>query len=391
MSSSLIPERPLLISPSLAATIGLEEACMLSILGDMAAYLPLVPSNGREWLDLDEVWISRSMPFWTDYDVQRISRNLKDKGIIVLASAPYVESRRLTLAFDAAGQNYSDAAVATPAINAGANLIAPYWQPDQELLRQIAQHNIPAEFVRQQVPEFVTYWRERGESSHSWGAKFLKDVLHKWRSYETQIARQKREDGERQVRERDTEFLNRDLEIAMHSQWRPSKDALEVLVKHASISLAFVEDSIPEFVVYWQERGEVGRTWNSKFIQHVKRQWMRYSSALEHDTEPKRIPDNWQPSKDVYDVLKLANIDLKFAQQQVTEFVLFWRDSNQVYASWNTKFLQHVKYHWAKQHALTTVNSQQVNPHAGQQFPHSSGRTRDSSLAEQLNDRSWAS
>jgi hypothetical protein len=161
-------------------------------------------------------------------------------------------------------------------------------------------------------------------------------------------------------------------------------------VKHANISLAFVEDSIPEFVVYWQERGDVGRTWNSKFIQHVKRQWMRYNSALEHDTEPKRIPDNWQPGKDVYDVLKLANIDLKFAQQQVTEFVLFWRDSNQVYASWNTKFLQHVKYHWAKQHALTTVNSQQVN-HAGQQLPHSTGRTRDSSLAEQLNDRSWAS
>lgn len=360
---------------------------MLSILGDMATFLPLTTSNGREWLDLDETWVSRAMPFWTDYDVQRISRNLKDKGIIVLASAPYVECRRLTVAFDEPGRGSSEAVVATPAINAGANLIAPYWQPDQELLRQIAQHNIPAEFVRQQVPEFVTYWRERGESSHSWGAKFLKDVLHKWRSYETQVARQKREGNERQ---RDTEFLNRDLEIAMHSQWRPSKDALEVLVKHASISLAFVEDSIPEFVVYWQERGDVGRTWNSKFIQHVKRQWMRYSSALEHDTEPKRIPDNWQPSRDVYDVLKLANIDLKFAQQQVTEFVLFWRDSNQVYASWNTKFLQHVKFHWAKQHALTTVNSQQVN-HAGQQLPHSTGRTRDSSLAEQLNDRSWAS
>ncbi|MDZ4286011.1 MAG: hypothetical protein U1A23_03725, partial [Candidatus Sungbacteria bacterium] len=113
MSSSLIPERPLLISPSLAATIGLEEACMLSILGDMAAYLPLTASNGREWLDLDEAWISRAMPFWTDYDVQRISRNLKDKGIIVLASAPYVESRRLTLAFDEADQG--NTAVSAPA------------------------------------------------------------------------------------------------------------------------------------------------------------------------------------------------------------------------------------------------------------------------------------
>ncbi|HTF95193.1 MAG TPA: DnaT-like ssDNA-binding domain-containing protein [Cellvibrio sp.] len=388
MSSSLIPERPLLISPSLAATIGLEEACMLGILADLSNFLPLTTNNGRQWLDVDEQWVTRLMPFWTDYDIQRISRSLHEKGIMQLASAPFVESRRLTLTFDAVATPQPDAPIA-PAIGQGANLIPPHWQPDQELLRQIAQYNIPQEFVRQQLPEFVTYWRERGETSHSWGAKFLKDVLHKWRNYETRNARQQREDNERQVRERDADFLKRDQEIAMHSQWRPSRDALEVLVKHAGISLAFVEDSIPEFVVYWQERGEVGRTWNSKFIQHVKRQWLRYSSALEHDTEPRRIPENWQPGKDVYDVLRLANIDLKFAQQQVAEFVLFWRDSNQVYTSWNTKFLQHVKYHWAKQHALTTVNLQQVN-HAGQQIPHQSGRTRDSSLAEQLNDRSWA-
>lgn len=394
MSSSLIPERPLLISPSLAATIGLEEACLLGILAELANFLPLTLANGRQWLDVDGSWAERMMPFWTDYDIQRISRSLHEKGVIQLVSAPFVESRRLTLSLDGASAPASaptpvPAVPVAPHINQGANLIPPHWQPDQELLRQIAQYAIPQEFVWQQLPEFVTYWRERGETSHSWGAKFLKDVLHKWRNQETLNARQQRENNERQVRERNAEFLKRDQEIAMHSQWRPSRDALEVLVKHAGISLAFVEDSIPEFVVYWQERGEVGRTWNSKFIQHVKRQWLRYSSALEHDTEPKRIPENWQPGKDVYDVLKLANIDLKFAQQQVAEFVLFWRDSNQVYASWNTKFLQHVKYHWAKQHALTTVNSQQVN-HAGQQIPHSSGRTRDSSLAEQLNDRSWA-
>lgn len=391
MTSPLIPERPLLISPSLAATIGLEEACMLGILAELANFLPLTPANGRQWLDVDGNWAERMMPFWTDYDIQRISRNLHEKGVIQLVSAPFVESRRLTLSLDTApAQVSATPAPVAPPIAQGANLIPPHWQPDQELLRQIAQYNIPQDFVWQQLPEFVTYWRERGESSHSWGAKFLKDVLHKWRNHETVNARQQREDSERQIRERDADFLKRDQEIAMHSQWRPSRDALEVLVKHAGISLAFVEDSIPEFVVYWQERGEVGRTWNSKFIQHVKRQWLRYSSALEHDTEPKRIPENWQPGKDVYDVLKLANIDLQFAQQQVAEFVLFWRDSNQVYASWNTKFLQHVKYHWAKQHALTTVNSQQVN-HAGQQIPHSSSRTRDSSLAEQLNDRSWAS
>jgi len=390
MSSSLIPERPLLISPSLAATIGLEEACMLSLLSEVAAYRRLIWADGHQWLELDEAWIHRLMPFWTDYDVQRISKNLKDKGIILLASEPYLNSRHLRLAFNEGvtalplqpATTMNSPSLSSNTTSNNANRIAANWQPDGELLKRIAEHNIPEYFIRQQLPEFVTYWRERGEIHHAWGAKFLKHVLHQWRETQTEIARQQRDT--------ETDFVKRDHEIAMHSQWRPSKDAFEVLVKHANISLAFVEDSIPEFVVYWQERGEVGRTWNSKFIQHVKRQWVRYNSALEHDTEPRRIPDNWQPSNDVFDVLRLANIDMEFAKRQVAEFLLFWRDSNQVYASWNTKFLQHVKYHWAKQHALTTVNSQQVNHHAGQQFAHSTSSTRDRSLVEDLTDRSWA-
>jgi len=385
MSSSLIPERPLLVSPSLAATIGLEEACMLSLLSDIAAHRPLLNQQGRQWLDLDEELVLNTMPFWSEQDIQRISKNLRDKGIILLASAPFVESRKLTIAFNegARAAKPAEAHKPLPIINmgGGANLIAANWQPDQELLRQIAQHNIPDDFIRLQVPEFITYWRERGETSHSWGAKFLKDVLHKWRNHQTQMARQARENNE--------EFLNREKDIAMHMSWRPSNDALEVLVKHANISYAFVEDAIPEFVLYWQERGEVGRIWNSKFIQHVKRQWVRYSSALENDTEPKRIPENWQPSNEVFDVLRLAEIKMDFAQRQVAEFVLFWRESNQLYASWNTKFLQHVKYHWAKQHALAPI-TQQGNHHAGQQNINPTRSTRDRSLAEDLTDRSWA-
>jgi hypothetical protein len=381
MSSSLIPERPMLVSPSLAATIGLEEACMLSLLNDIAAWRPLVARDGQKWLDIDGELVTQAMPFWGEQDVQRISKNLRDQGIILLASAPYTESRRLTIAFNE--NKPAQMRQSLPIINmgGGANLISPQWQPDQELLRQIAQHNIPDDFIRQQIPEFVTYWRERAETSHSWGAKFLKDVLHKWRNHQTLVARQARENNE--------EFLKRDQDIAMHMNWWPSKDALEVLVKHANISYAFVEDAVPEFVLYWQERGEVGRTWNSKFIQHVKRQWVRYSSTLEHDTEPKRIPESWQPSNDLFDVLKLANIDMNFAQRQVAEFVLFWRESNQLYASWNTKFLQHVKYHWAKQHALAPI-TQQGKHHAGQQNINPTRSTRDRSLAEDLTDRSWA-
>src|SRR5690625_7863715 len=93
MSSSLIPEKPLVVSPSLAATIGLEEAVMLSLLNDVALGRP----QPNAPLDLDEGQLTRLLPFWNDYDIQRISRNLRDQGIISLTTAPYQGSRRLTL------------------------------------------------------------------------------------------------------------------------------------------------------------------------------------------------------------------------------------------------------------------------------------------------------
>ncbi|WP_347331463.1 DnaT-like ssDNA-binding domain-containing protein [Marinimicrobium locisalis] len=382
MTSSLISEKPLLFSPSLAATIGLEEAILLSALNDIAHYLPGQYRQGQRWHRLDSSQLEHLLPFWSALDLQRVSKSLRDKGIILIDSPPYSESQQLHFAFNESGQESgahspqpSSATQPPPPssgpASGGANRIGPGWRPDRELMRHIAQHNVPDHFVWEQLPEFIAYWRERGESHHAWGAKFLKHLLRQWR--EAQTEQQSRQDHEH----------------AMHSQWRPSRDALEVLVKHANISLAFIEDAIPEFVLYWKERGDVGRTWNSKFIQHVKRQWLRYNAALEHDTEPRRIPENWQPSRDVYDVLKLANIDLAFAQRQVPEFVLYWRDSNQVHSSWNTKFLQHVKFHWARQHALTTDNAQ-AGQDAGQQDSRRAGTTRDRSLVQDLTDRSWA-
>ncbi len=372
MSSSLIPERPILVSPSLAATIGLEEATLLSVLDELTRQQQPVPSQGYFWYELGGQQLINALPFWNDHDIQRVSQNLRAKGIVLLQSAPFVQSQQLILAYNELRSQPANAPVAAASrqkpVAVGATPIAPNWQPDSETLTRIAQHNIPEAFIREQIPEFVTFWRESGESHRSWGAKFHQHVLYQWR-------------------QRETFTTQKDSEVPMSKQWRPSADAIDVLTRHAAIHPQFIEDAIPEFVLYWSERGEHSRTWNTKFIQHVRRQWARFSSSLVHDTEPKRIPENWQPSRDVYDILQMANIDTNFAQQLLPEFIIFWRDSNKVYASWNTKFLQHVKHHWAKRHALSTT---QGHSHEGQQNTTQSSRTKDRSIVEQLNDRSWA-
>lgn len=373
MPSSLVPEKPLLVYPSLAATLGLEESLMLCSLSDYVQHQNAQERHGYAWYQLPVADLTTLFPFWNRRDLQRICTNLRDKGVLIISSPALETSNELRFAFNEKVQaqltqqqkpQAPQRAAPPQSSDSGhflsKNTIAPSWQPDEITLAQLAQHNIPRQFAIQQVPEFVTYWRERGEAHHSWGSKFIKHTLRIWRDYETERYRQ-------------------DQNAPMHGTWSPSHDALEILVNKAGIKHEFVEDAIPEFILYWRERGESHSTWNTKFVQHVRMQWAKFTAAIEHNTEPRPIPANWQPSKDVDDVLRLANIDITFARSLTPEFVLYWRDRGILYASWNTKYLQHVKRMWAQRHVNTTGEQNVPNR-----------QTRDISLEEQLTDRSWA-
>ncbi|UTW44787.1 hypothetical protein KFE80_10335 [bacterium SCSIO 12696] len=371
---SLIPEKPLTLSPSLAATIGLEEALLLGILGDFLDHGSPQRHNNFDWLEVSAIQLQRVAPFWNDRDIQRITTNLRNQGILLIASAPFSESGQLRFAVNETSTgNEPVKPPSNPVVTRSANAIAQNWQPDAELLRQLAQYNIPQAFALEQVPEFVTYWSERGEPQHSWGSKFIKQVLKQWRQQQARDTRQSRE-------------------LSMSPDWRPSQDAMEILTRQAGISKHFVEDAIPEFVLYWCERGEASSTWNSRFILHIKKQWARFTAVIKSDAEPRPINTDWQPDDTVYDVLALANIDRQFAEQQVAEFVLYWRDTGRVESSWNTRFLQNVKRQWARQNTLPDASpASTASSHERQQRPNRTGGSRGRSAVQQLTDRSWAS
>lgn len=362
MQSSLIPERPLLISPTLAATIGLEEAVMLHVFSELLHRHPLINRAGRTWAELDDNTLREAMPFWQAQDIRRIRKSLQDLGILL---AEPVANKDNTCLF-AIKQNTETAQSPTAAAFPGpapaapepesagkASLIPPHWQPGEDLIRHCQQHNIPRDFILQRVKSFVIYWRERQKAQYSWHHTFLKFIIKEWRSEQSYQGA-------------------KELETNMSADWSPSEDAVTIL-EHAGINRSFIEDSIPEFVLYWRERGLVTSTWNTKFIAHVRRQWARFTLAVENDSMPRPISADYQPSEACYDVLALANIDLDFARAQVKEFVLYWLDSKQAQQSWNTKFLQHVKYKWANQHHDDLPVHQQI-----------------SSTLERFTDRSWA-
>ncbi|MEE8058350.1 MAG: DnaT-like ssDNA-binding domain-containing protein [Pseudomonadales bacterium] len=377
--SSLIPERTIVISPSLATTIGLEEAVLLQLLNDAAVFGQDNSKQGYQWFTIQRVELQALLPFWDNNELQRISKSLKDKGVILINSPPLNHCDHLSFAMNE--QTASNITPPTVSISAsmaptaankpatrGAGLLADNWQPDEDLLQLLAlNHNIPRAFALQQREDFVLYWRERQQVSHSWHSKFRQHVLKEWRFLQS-----------RQAAAISASTQSNDIK----GEWQPSPDALEILLR-TDVSPDFIEDAIPEFVLYWRERGEVSSTWNSKFIAHIRRQWAKYTQALELDYEPRQIASNWQPNEDVYDILRLANIDIDFSRQLVPEFVLFWRDTKEIQRSWNTKFLQHTKYQWATRH-----NMEQV--HARQSIDHQPGQAKDGSLIKRLTDRSWA-
>jgi len=406
---SLLPERQLLFSPLLAATIGLEEAILLQHLQQVFEHRSPELQGGYAWFTVERAFLLRTLPFWTVEDLHRISRNLVDKGVLLIATPPLLGAQQLTFAVNEPApspsvtpavapslapsaahttDNSTDDSTTVPAaISAtrattnttmplvvptkrSAGLLPAHWWPSEDLLQLLTlNHNIPRQFALDQLEDFIFYWRERGEASHAWENKFRQHVISVWR--------REQQDKAEAFRVPQTTTLD--------NSWRPSADAMDIMLR-GDIARDFIEESIPEFILYWRERGTNPKELNSKFIQHIRIQWAKFSSSMEYSTEPKRITEQWQPAEDVYDILRLSHIDTEFGRSLLPEFIVYWRDSNQAHTSWNSKFLQHVKYHWAKRHQIEHAG----HSHAGQSGTSTTGRTRDRSLQQDLTDTSWA-
>lgn len=373
MPESLVPERQLVFSPGLAATIGLEEAILLQHLQALFEHCDADVRANRAWLRVERAYLLRTLPFWEPLDLHRISRSLVDKGVLLMESPPLHSAEVLVFAINEPAP--APRPMPVPAEPRAPTRRSPaplpvHWSPSEDLLQLLAMnHNIPRQFALDQLEDFIFYWRERGETSHAWENKFRQHVTSNWRRHQQSQA----------------EAFRVPEKTRLDNDWRPSLDAMEIM-ERAGIDRDFIEEAIPEFILYWRERGAAPRELNSRFIQHIRIQWVKYTSSLEHSTEPKRIADDWQPSEDVFDILRMSHIDTGYALSLLPEFIVYWKDSNQAHTSWNSKFLQHVKYHWAKSHKI----EQAGHHHGGQQGSHPTGRTRDRSLQDDLTDTSWA-
>ena len=335
MKSPILSERQLLISPTLAATIGLEEAVMLQAIADLIEYREKVKRNDDSaliWIKVSYRELESLFSFWDLSEIKRIQESLQNLGMIRIE--PLNSNVEILLAINdqvhpKEKPRRGKQRPKTPPSANSAGLVPVDWQPDQNWIRLCKQHSIPEDFIKQLVPEFVNYWRDRGQSRFSWGNAFYKHVLKEWRNEQTRRGAH-------------------ELASTMSADWTPSPEAMGIL-ENAGINPSFIQDAVPEFVLYWRERGAVHGAWNTKFIEHIRRQWAKFTTSFGRDDTPKQIPDDWHPSLDCYEILQLAEINEEWARSRVPEFVLYWKDRQQVKSSWNTVFLQFIKQDWARQ------------------------------------------
>ena len=373
MKSPILSERQLLISPTLAATIGLEEAVMLQAIADLIEYREKVKRNDDSaliWIKVSYRELESLLSFWDLSEIKRIQESLQNLGMIRIE--PLNSNVEILLAINdqvhpKEKPRRDKQRPKTPPSANSAGLVPVDWQPDQNWIRLCKQHSIPEDFIKQLVPEFVNYWRDRGQSRFSWGNAFYKHVLKEWRNEQTRRGAH-------------------ELASTMSADWTPSPDAMGIL-ENAGINPSFIQDAVPEFVLYWRERGAVHGAWNTKFIEHIRRQWAKFTTSFGRDDTPKQIPDDWHPSLDCYEILQLAEINEEWARSRVPEFVLYWKDRQQVKSSWNTVFLQFIKQDWARQ--LKHLESAEI-ANAENQSITGSGQQRLKEKFQQFADRSWA-
>ncbi len=383
MPSSLICEHHIVITASLAATLGLEEAVMLQVLGECLKHRMADYRDGYRWVTLAKQDALALMPFWSEQDIDRLSQKLQNQGIIRLASPSLLLTDALIFTLnETVAAPQPEALQAKPAAvmplakkrsrKTGSRPIPSDWEPGPELLRKLQELNgIPSAFALELVPEFVTYWHDRQATTFSWESRFMNHAQRLW------LQQGSPRDGI------ETAATSARQPVAIDDHWQPSEDALGILVR-SGIDQGFVGEAVPEFILYWRERGDVCNTWDSRFIAHIRRQWARYESNNQFNTEPQRISSDWQPSEDVYDILRMANIDVSFARELLPEFIIYWRDTNQVYSSWNSRFLQHVKTRWARR-----LNGQEQSLQDHGKRPQTAAEPDRRSFVDKHTDQSW--
>lgn len=131
--------------------------------------------------------------------------------------------------------------------------IDEHWRPSHLCVQELLRENINEAFIDKTITGYVRYWQEQNPCAGNWDSKFIAHCKRQWR-YERGGA-----NGEGKIQ-------------PMSEHWQPDVSVYPIL-KRSNISESYARAQLPEFILYWRERGVALDNWSTCFIRRVKRAW----------------------------------------------------------------------------------------------------------------------
>ena len=125
------------------------------------------------------------------------------------------------------------------------------FYPSEDLVKQACNLGIEEDFLGDQLPSFNLFWKGKDLQPHLKESKFLQYALKNWR-------------------EKEKIEYQESKKVLIDSNWRPSEDAISIL-NSLDINDSFFESLLPEFILFWKEKRIKSNSWNSTFLNHVKK------------------------------------------------------------------------------------------------------------------------
>ena len=163
--------------------------------------------------------------------------------------------------------------------------ISKTWRPSEDVIEILTRSGMENDFLERLIPEFIIYWSERADVLISYNSKFIEHARLKWAQHSAEIETKT-----------DPTVISED--------WQPSEDCMDI-IEMAGIDNNFVEESLPEFKLYWKEDGRASVSWDSKFINFIKKRASFFDGAA---VKQNKTSFNWyNPYEDEQDKKKSSN------------------------------------------------------------------------------------
>ena len=186
--------------------------------------------------------LKEKIPFLESEEILKHIKRLIDLKLIPSEAAPKKNK-------DSRNKNLYSLKLPSNNLNAGKRKLDYSWAPSIQAFEVLSMGKVNKEFIESKVNEFKMYWLEKNQVRDNWNVLFVDFIRREW------------------VKEHSE---NKGLPVCIDESWSPSSDAFDIL-ELANVSKNDALKHLKEFILYWKENGTALRSWNSKFVDFVKR------------------------------------------------------------------------------------------------------------------------